>query len=253
VGNLFVDIDKTCVWIEGVEDTSLFRPIHTSVHSKGYAPQDGQFRTYPVEQLCPFSRIHQVVLSTFQHKGADLGGQIGCPCLKFPCARFGEQQEYRISPCDVHCLFHVVNDVKGNIGNVLYGQQGTDNAGYLAQSLVNLILQIVHDQELARYSHLSALDERKITIHIVELAVHHTCMDTRRGCHGGVYVNLSSCIKNSKGQDRYCNKSFHVKSGLKYSLCVSTGALFSFTLCTKSPNARPLFSMSHTNAVRAAG
>src|SRR5690606_7321224 len=111
----------------------------------------------------------------------------------------------------------------------------------------------VNDQELACYRHLSPLDEREIAVYVIELAVHDPCMDTRRGCHGGVYVNLTSCIENSKGQDRYCNKSSHVKSGLKYSLDVLAGALFWFTFCTKSPNERPLFSMSDTNAVKAAG
>src|SRR5690606_30213769 len=148
---------------------------------------------------------------------------------------------------------HIVNDVKGNTGNVFYGQQGTDNTGDFAQPFVNLILQIVDDQELAGYSHLSTLDKREVVVYVVELAVHYPCMDTRCGCHSGVDINLSSCIENGKGQDRYSNKSSHVKSGLKYSLDISTGALFWFTFCTKSPNARPLFSMSETNTVRAFG
>ena len=73
---------------------------------------------------------------------------------------------------------------------ILYGKQVAHHGGYLAEPLVDLVLQVVHDDQLPGHRKLPALDEREPVVGGIELSVDDGGMGGLGSGHCRVDVDL---------------------------------------------------------------
>src|SRR5690606_33483935 len=181
-----VDIDKTGVGSRGAQDSPLLGPIHGSVHAVGDRSEDRPCGDGPVKPLGWCAGIHQVLPAADGHNGGDLGSQFRRTGLELPCALLGKQEQDWVASGDVHCLVYIPDDIGADVGDILYGKQVTHHGGYLAEPFVDLVLQVVHDHQLACHCKLSALDEREPVVGGTQLSVD----DSGMGGLGGGYCRV---------------------------------------------------------------